>query len=397
MKRFRFSLSPLLFVTLLIPALLLRTPGIAAAAGCGSFRIVTTPKLSSIDAQFDAVKALSTNNVWAVGENDVSTGLDFTLIEHWNGSVWSEVNSPDPGIGLNKLDAVGATSPNDVWAVGSFTNGSGLSPSSTLIEHWNGSQWSVAPSPNPGTGINELFGVAAISSNDVWAVGHFNSSSGPLASDNILIEHWDGTQWSVVSSPDPGNFGNQLNSVTALSTNNVWAVGSSTSLNQTLLAQTTVEHWDGTQWSVVTSANVPSSDDSLASVTTISTNDIWAVGLFNTLGGSGDPQTLTEHWNGTQWQVVASPNILVSDGLDSVSAIATNNVWAVGSGLNSNASVSQTLIAHWNGTSWTTAKHPESSSFDLFNGVTTLSTGNVWAVGATLGKVVGKPLVETRC
>lgn len=43
-KRFQFSLSPLFLVTLLIPALLLRTPGIAMAAGCGSFRIVATPK-----------------------------------------------------------------------------------------------------------------------------------------------------------------------------------------------------------------------------------------------------------------------------------------------------------------------------------------------------------------
>lgn len=341
------------------------------------------------------MKAISANNVWAVGENNVSTGLDFTLIEHWNGSVWSEVNSPSPGLALNKLDALDATSANDIWAVGSFTNGSGLSPSSTLIEHWNGSQWSAVPGINPGTGINELFGVAAISSNDVWAVGHFGAANS--LADSMLTEHWNGSQWSVVPSPNPSTTANRLNSVTAISTNNVWTVGNFFLNGSQSQDQTAVEHWNGSQWSIVASADVPSSDDNLISVKAISTNDIWAVGLFSTLGGSGDAQTLTEHWDGTQWQVVASPDILTSDGLNGVSAVATNNVWAVGSGFNSNASISQSLIEHWNGTNWTVVNHPESSSVDFFNGATTLAGGNIWAVGSTFGKIVGRPLVETKC
>jgi hypothetical protein len=31
--------------------------------------------------------------------------------------------------------------------------------------------WSVVPSPNVGQGGNDLFGVAAVSASDVWAVG----------------------------------------------------------------------------------------------------------------------------------------------------------------------------------------------------------------------------------
>ena len=62
-----------------------------------------------------------------------------------------------------------------------------------------------------------------------------------------LIEHWDGTSWSVVSSPNltQGGF---LSAVTAISTNNVWAVGEDDNLSVDL-----VEHWDGTSWSVVSS------------------------------------------------------------------------------------------------------------------------------------------------
>src|SRR5207253_1359432 len=82
----------------------------------------------------------------------------------------------------------------------------------TLVEHWNGSQWSVVPSPN-GAGNNALNGVAAVSANDVWAVGSISNQT--------LIEHWDGTQWNIV--PNPGN--GILYAASALSANDVWAVG----------------------------------------------------------------------------------------------------------------------------------------------------------------------------
>lgn len=395
MKRFCANLLPVLLVALIVPALLLTTTGTALAASCGSFHIVATPNLSALDFHFNAVKAISANDVWAVGEDHVSTGLDFTLAEHWNGSAWSQFNTASPGLALNRLFAVDATSPTDVWAVGSFTSGQGLSPSSTLIEHWDGSQWSVVASPSPGTGINELFGVAAISPSNAWAVGHFGALNSPQ--DSTLIEHWDGTQWSVVASPNASAFSNRLNSVTAISSNNVWAVGNSFTPNIPEPTQTLIEHWDGTQWSIVASANVPSSDDDLISVAAISANDIWAVGQVNKVPGSGAATTLTEHWNGSQWKVVASPNNSFSDNLVSVSAITTNNVWAAGGGINQNDTAGRTLLAHWNGRSWTLVKNPTNTALTGYNGVSTLSVGNVWAVGFSSGKIVTKTLAETNC
>jgi hypothetical protein len=59
--------------------------------------------------------------------------------------------------------------------VGDFINASGVRQ--TLIEHWNGTQWSVVPSPNL-MGNNLLRGVAIVSANDVWAVGFVISNSG---------------------------------------------------------------------------------------------------------------------------------------------------------------------------------------------------------------------------
>jgi hypothetical protein len=67
-----------------------------------------------------------------------------------------------------------ATSSSNVWAVGSATSG-GLDQT-TLILHWDGTAWSIIPSASPGTfGLNTLYAVAATSANDVWAVGSFTT------------------------------------------------------------------------------------------------------------------------------------------------------------------------------------------------------------------------------
>src|SRR4051812_1248074 len=77
-------------------------------------------------------------------------------------------------------------------------------------------QWSVVPSPNVGTAANSLNGVAAVSPNDVWAVGTSTNAT--------LTEHYNGSQWNVVSSPSSGT-NPTLTAVTVVSSKNVWAVG----------------------------------------------------------------------------------------------------------------------------------------------------------------------------
>src|SRR5437016_5171251 len=73
--------------------------------------------------------------------------------------------------------------------------------------------WSVIPSPNPGVSGNELISVAVVAANDVWAVGDITAGNG---ASQTLIEHWNGTAWSVVASPSPSPFHNVLNGVTAV-------------------------------------------------------------------------------------------------------------------------------------------------------------------------------------
>jgi hypothetical protein len=107
------------------------------------------------------------------------------------------------------------------------------------VEHWDGTSWNIVPSPNPNPGLDKnshLLGISAISASDIWAVGDIGAPFGHIAT---LTEHWDGTSWSVIPSPNPGTTANRLYGVTALSDGTVAAVGhqEGTTTDQPLILQ----------------------------------------------------------------------------------------------------------------------------------------------------------------
>ena len=109
-----------------------------------------------------------------------------------------------PGVAVRDLlTGVTAIGPSNVWAVGysiDVASGSGL-PNKSLIEHWNGSAWTIVPSPSP-QGHNTLTGIAAISASDIWAVGFGSTDvSTGVPVDKPELLHWDGTLWSSVAPP----------------------------------------------------------------------------------------------------------------------------------------------------------------------------------------------------
>lgn len=177
-----------------------------------------------------AVAASGTNDVWMVGF--VAPG-NIPIIEHWNGSAWSLVPSPGTGI---QLYGVTAISPTDAWAVGS--NAACTNCSSPIIEHWDGKAWTIVSPPIVNSA--NLTAVAAASSTNVWAVGYSGNINNPQTLRTLTL-HWDGTAWSVVPSPSPDTEA-QLFGVSALPDGNVWAVGASVSTTPTRMVKTLVLH-----------------------------------------------------------------------------------------------------------------------------------------------------------
>ncbi|HEY7418235.1 MAG TPA: TIR domain-containing protein [Ktedonobacteraceae bacterium] len=279
-----------------------------------------------------ALSAISATDMWAVGSN-YPTGASLT--EHWDGSSWSVVPSPSPEAS-NVLLAVSAISSNNVWAAGYQVDSS--RNQQALIEHWNGSSWSIVPTPTIANG-SLFYGMKAISSTDVWAVGY------ALESGQMLIEHWNGSSWNVVSSPVVGAIG-YLQGMTALSATNVWAVGwASSGPNQS--EHTLIEHWNGSDWSVVSSPN-NGAICTLAAITALSATDIWAVGSSSPVVGSTTIMTLIEHWDGANWSIMTSPNATgtVSE-LFSAGAASSSDIWAVGQFFTSTSNNPQALIEHY--------------------------------------------------
>ena len=152
-----------------------------------------------------------------MGSYQSGTAPDRTLIEHWNGRAWAIQPSPNGGTGFSDLYGVAATSTANAWAVGR-----------TLIEHWNGRRWAVQPSPTTG----DVGAVTATSASSAWAVGSYQNSIPPS---QTFIEHWNGRRWIVQPSPSVGVSANHLYGVAATSASSAWAVGSYRGISRTLI------------------------------------------------------------------------------------------------------------------------------------------------------------------
>jgi hypothetical protein len=363
-----------------LTAIVVLKPVVANAARpttCGTWSNIPSPNVSQYSNYFNGVAVISANNVWAVGNHSTSfDNATQTLTVHWNGQQWSVVPSPNATKGYNFLNAVAAISSSDVWAVGSAASNG---PYRTLIEHWNGAQWSIVSSPKIITYPTGLMGVAAISSNDIWAVGGYSPQKSPNTS-HSLIEHWNGAQWSVVSHPEPSpSNGIGFSSITAISANNIWAVGGYGT--RTGGSFTLFEHWNGQKWSIIPSPSPNNYANVLRTIAADSANDIWAVG-YQIATSQSYPHSLIEHWDGSHWSVIpAAPTINNVDSLYGVTAFASNNAWAVGeyAGISNQNPM---LIEHWNGKKWSVVSGPKSSSTAILSSVARIpGTTSVWAVG----------------
>jgi hypothetical protein len=268
------------------------------------------------------VDAPAANDAWAVGSRWASTGGVQTLIQHWDGARWRVDRSPNPNrTGTNQLHAVKAvpSDPQTVWAVGSYSRTTGYGDL-TLILRRSGGRWSTVPSPNV-TSDNHLEAVDATGPNDAWAVGWGNTS--PFGGTAIaIVQRWNGSTWQAVSIPQPSPV--MLFGVRAVSPNDVWAVGHTYVGGPHWIPL--VMHWDGVSWSRAT-IPVPEFGGQLRDVVSLSTTNVYAIGFS---GESGFAGTMVLRWNGSTWTTEATPSPGSSPKLYGGAAIAPNTVWAVG-------------------------------------------------------------------
>ena len=282
-------------------------------------------------------------------------------------SQWSVTSSPNHEGGINQLNGVSCPTKKVCIAVGAwFSAGAGLPQ--TLIESWNGTKWSVMSSPDPSN-ESYLNAVSCTSSSDCVAVGGYVDSSGDSGS---LIESWHGESWSVALQ-DAGSSDPSLNGVSCvLGSQNCVAVGLSD--NSSGLT-TLVESWNGSTWSTVQSPS-PTGDDSLDAVSCTSDTGCMAV-------GTSQQSTLAEAWNGTAWTVVPTPNKAYGGMFSDLACTGSADCIAVG-WYGTPQVTTNLLIESWNGTTWRDAKYPDpgaNGGDEAFNGVSCTSSDNCVTVG----------------
>jgi hypothetical protein len=361
----------------------------------GQWALVPSSDHSQLSGEIDslnAVAALSSTDQWAVGSwlHFPDAYVFHTLVEHWDGSSagWTIVPSPN-SLALNSyLYGVAADAPNDVWAVGG-TDQSGP-PYQSLVEHWDGTSWSVVfPASFPGV----LYGVAALGPNDVWAVGTENYPG------RGLIEHWDGTTWKATYL----RFRALLRGIAAVGPQQIWAVGQRYGRSNPFGDTTLAMHFNGRVWTAASTPNPLSANSTdqnwLTSVSAVAADDVWAVGRYGNHDLGPLDQTLIEHWNGARWTVVPSPDPGGSsndDDLWGIAAVAASDAWAVG-GVGSflNPQFSSPLTLHWDGSAWTQLGVPAPAVGELLGVAAEPAGAGVSATGDTVKPAQPNPYVGT--
>jgi hypothetical protein len=353
----------------------------ASASGGWAIQTSSNPGGSPDLNELYGVAAHPKSPAWAVGYyDDPTTAAELTLILKRTSGGWTQVPSPNPGgppasgHDDNELYGVAETSSTNAWAVGEYNDGTDYN---TVITRWNGTSWKIQTSPNPGGSAHEniLYGVAATSASNAWAVGDYYDGTTKYHS---LIARWNGVKWSKQTGPDPGPTFNVLKGVGATSAKNAWAVGTYNDAGGH--PRTLIEHWNGVKWTKQPSPNPSSTEDELLGVAAVSASNAWTVGYYSTPTAY---RTLILHWNGVKWRRVTSPNpggSSASDQLTAIDATSSTNAWAVG--WKNASSAFSTVIEHWNGTAWKVQPSPNAGTVDdELHGVAATSPASAQAGG----------------
>ena len=344
-----------------------------------SWTVQPTQDVSGFSDTLDAVSCASPLDCEAVGYYIDNSGFDdvlVTLVEHWDGSSWSIQSPADVGV----LYGVSCASASACTAVGGDSN-------APLVERWNGSAWATQPAPKPtGAGFTDFSGVACASATTCTAVGKYRDTAGS-GHDHVFAERWNGTAWALQAVVQPsGAAASGFSGVSCASASDCTAVGCQ-SLDScvTVKSTTLAEHWNGTKWAIQTTQNPAGTRLQLSGVScpsAPSTSACHAVAGFANQYGAD--VTLGERWDGSAWTVESTPNRSVAtDAFAAVACPTTSACTAVG--VNGEGLLAtRTLAEAWDGTNWTiqAIPNPGGALENFLFGVACSSATACTAVGA---------------
>jgi hypothetical protein len=290
----------------------------------------------------------------------------------------SAKSSPPPTTGTAlewEFSGVSCASASACTAVGDYVTTADTAVA--LVETWNGTAWTVRSTPTPAGGT--LNGVSCTSASACTAVGQSPSTTGGPAT---LAESWNGTAWTIQSTPHPsGATFSYLNGVSCTSPSACTATGyyqTSAGVTSTL-----AESWNGAAWTIQSTPNPSGATFSyLSGVSCTSTSACTTTGESET--STGVTTALAETWNGTAWAIQSTPNPSGAEDseLYGVSCTSASACTAAGNSETA-AGVTTTLAETWNGAAWSiqSTPNPSAATAAYLSGVSCLSASACTAVG----------------
>ena len=213
------------------------------------------------NAAYYGIAGSGSSDVWAVGD---------VYFAHWNGSTWTPTPAPS-GANGNPFYSVWLSGPGAGWAVGE----------QAVYAQLSAGAWTFVGHSSNGYAYHGVWGSSA---KDVYIVGNGHSIAG--VGNPLLVEHYDGTAWTDISSTiDPSRSMSPLNAVWGTDATHVWAVGDGGN----------VLFWNGTLWKPLLSG--AASTESLSAIWGSGPADVW-------VAGSGG----VRHFNGTAWSKIPGLN-----------------------------------------------------------------------------------------
>jgi hypothetical protein len=333
--------------------------GTAPAGAAPAWSLVGSPnRLGPPNADLGAVACPSATTCLTVGRsrNAPGGGPRILYVERWDGTARTRVAIETPvGFSEGSFADMDCTSTTNCFAVGS----SGFPPDTPLVERWNGTEWSLDSVPVPASTTHAwLTSIACPSPTLCLATGNAaTASSEPDVADSF-VDRWDGTSWSLTTTAVPvGGTGVALKAISCVDATDCFAVGSYAT--SAFPVHTLSERWNGTAWAVVASPNpFASGSASLVDVACSTATSCIAIGAYSPNGA----RSFSEHWNGLSWSLLATatpPIPPTPDGssLQSVSCTSSTDCFAAGR-YSSEEVTSLPWLQHFDGANWTNATTP---------------------------------------
>jgi hypothetical protein len=364
----------------------------ADPGGDPAWSILSPPSLpDSLATILHSVDCVTSTDCIAVGKQLLPGYVLKTVAEHWNGSTWKLLRSPNrPNYEFNFLESVSCVGPEFCIAAGASTKPKAERP---LIERWDGTSWTIQPVPFSRKWPDmEPRSVSCTAVDACTAVGIKLFS--PSAYPEPFVMRWDGQRWTYHGGEPPSTAGGTLEGISCVAPDTCEATGGHTwqesgSFHGTDFAL----GWDGERWSYQPQPNPGDLQKVYESrISCSSSAACTAVGEWN---ASHRFRPLVQRWDGTSWarqQLPNPPGGFVDTELGGISCPSDSACTAVGYWSTTHKDNPAFPLAYgWDGSTWTlqSMRDVPHSKGTYFYSVDCMAPSTCMAVGDYYVKVPG--------